>query len=198
MPNMVEIYEDLVAKHDHARKGFTDKHLPYHTYISYYDKEFEKYRKNVKLLEIGVWRGGSMYLWTKYFDKYKLDGLDINASTLDGFEFRDLIGEDKNVKWHLGYSSTDAEYAKKFKKGYYDVIVEDGAHDVTTQFETFKVYFEKLAKDGTYYIEDVLNDSSMEELKTLISNHTLDDVTLDIYKGTIGRPDDLILKIRRK
>lgn len=198
MPNMIEIYDELVKEHDHSRKGFTDKHLPYHTYISYYDKEFEKYRKNVKLLEIGVWRGGSMFLWTKYFDKYKLEGLDINATTLDGFPFKEKLENDSNVKWHLGHSSTDAEYAKNFKKNYFDIIVDDGAHDVTTQFETFKIYFDKLAKTGTYYIEDVLNDPSMEDLKTLISNHTLDSVTLDVYKGTIGRPDDLILKIQRK
>ena len=198
MTSMVELYDDLVAKHDHSRKGFTDKHLPYHTYISYYDKEFEKYRKSVKLLEIGVWRGGSMLLWTKFFAKYKLEGLDINATTLDGFDFKDMMKDDKNVKWHLGYSSTDAEYCKNFKKGYFDVIVDDGAHDVHTQFETFKIYFDKLAKDGTYYIEDVLNDESMEELKQLISNHMLDGVTLDVYKGNIGRKDDLILKIQRK
>ena len=57
MPNMVDLYEEISAKYSHSGKGFTDKHLPYHTYISYYDKEFEKYRKSVKLLEIGLWRG---------------------------------------------------------------------------------------------------------------------------------------------
>ena len=197
MESMVALYDDINTKYKHSGSGFTDKHLPYHTYLGFYEDEFKKYRKNVKLLEIGVWRGGSVYLWTKYFDKYKIDGLDINASTLDGFPFKELLEKDKNVKWHLGYSSTDAEYAKTFKDDTFNLIVEDGAHDVRTQFETFKVYFPKLAKDGTYFIEDVLNKGAMYELKGLIETYDK-TLKLDVYEGTIGRADDLILKIQRK
>ena len=69
MTSMVELYDEINAKYKHGESGFTDKHLPYHTYLGYYENEFKKYKKNVKLLEIGVWRGGSIYLWTKYFDK---------------------------------------------------------------------------------------------------------------------------------
>lgn len=198
MKTLIELYDDINKQHNHSSAGFTDKHLPYHTYLGFYENEFKNYRKGVNLLEIGVWRGGSIYLWTKYFNKYKIDGLDINASTLDGYPFREMLENDKNVKWHLGYSSTDAEYATNFKDGQFDLIVEDGAHDVVTQFETFKLYFPKLDKEGTYFIEDVLDRNALFSLRKQIEEHMKDKVILDVYEGTIGRPDDLILKIKRK
>jgi cyclopropane fatty-acyl-phospholipid synthase-like methyltransferase len=199
MDNLETLYNNLRTKdYEHF---FTDKHLPFHTYLTYYDKEFASRKKNVKLLEIGVSWGGSLILWTKYFNKYKLEGLDISDSFLrtEGNPNEKVLAEDKNVNLHLNVSSTDIDYARNnFKDGYFDFIVEDGAHDVANQFETFKLYFPKLSKKGAYYIEDVLGKNAVESLTTLIKEHTGDVVDIDVYEGNIGRMDDIILKITRK
>ena len=48
-------------------------------YFEVYHRHFQKYRnKPVTILEIGVWGGGSLQMWKKYFgDECRIVGIDI-------------------------------------------------------------------------------------------------------------------------
>jgi cyclopropane fatty-acyl-phospholipid synthase-like methyltransferase len=180
---------------------FTDKGLPYHTYIQYYDKELSKYRKSVKLLEIGVCWGGSLLLWSKYFDKYDITGVDIETKYMyeEGNTSYAEIKKDKNIKLHLEVNSRDKTFADAtFKNSLFDVIVEDGDHSVDVQVETFMAYFPKLKKNGVYFIEDVLGHDARKAVEMRIKEHTKDSVNIEMYEGNMGRLDDIILKITHK
>src|SRR5437764_7355436 len=50
------------------------------SYLSIYDKYLRKFRETeVRILEIGVWRGGSLSMWRKYFGPDAvIFGVDIN------------------------------------------------------------------------------------------------------------------------
>ena len=48
-------------------------------YLTNYDKYFHHLRdREVNLLELGVFKGGSLLLWEKYFEKGNIVGVDIN------------------------------------------------------------------------------------------------------------------------
>lgn len=71
------IYENIKKKYkcrsDLLNLFINNKKLTihkWHHYIPLYDKYFSKYRRTkVRLLEIGVAKGGSLQLWRKYFGK---------------------------------------------------------------------------------------------------------------------------------
>ena len=51
----------------------------WHHYFDIYEENFSRYRnKKITLLEIGVFRGGSLSMWKKYFGaQAKIIGIDI-------------------------------------------------------------------------------------------------------------------------
>ena len=66
------------------------------TYFDIYEENFSKYRnKKITVLEIGVFRGGSLSMWQKYFGtQAKIIGIDINPKCK---EF-----ERENIKIYIG------------------------------------------------------------------------------------------------
>ena len=52
----------------------------WHHYIPIYDRYFSRWRNtNFRFLEIGVWNGGSLEMWRKYFgDEAVIFGIDID------------------------------------------------------------------------------------------------------------------------
>jgi len=197
---LVELYNR--DRNPNFDRYFTDKWQPYHTYLEYYDKEFLSYKKSVKLLEIGVCWGGSILLWTKYFDKYDITGVDITSLFLDeeGNSNHEEIKKDKNVKLHLGVSSRDKTFADNtFEDELFDIIVEDGDHTVPAQVETFKAYFSKIKKDGSYYIEDVMNENCLKQLLEELKKIGGDSINLEVYRGDLSkRGDDIIVKVKHR
>src|ERR1700675_1373496 len=73
------------------------------TYFATYERYFKEIRKRVtkvKFLEIGIWNGGSIDLWSKYFKgNIELHMIDINRSCL---KLKDRF---PNVHIHIGDQS---------------------------------------------------------------------------------------------
>ena len=200
---LVQIYEKYAPVH--STSPFTDKHTPMHNYLTYYDVELVELKsKPINLLEIGVCWGASMVLWNHYFNnpETRFYGLDITADYFENPESKSksILEKEDRVKFQFGISSTDTKHSKTYEDSFFDLIFEDGAHDLETQFETFKNYFPKLKADGVYYLEDILCEGNVSSLISLIDNHTNNGVNIEVYRG--GEPgwrlDDIILKIVRK
>ena len=200
--NLLEIYNDMGKDYNH-NQGFTDKGLPYHTYIYLYDKEFKPYQKNVRMLEIGVDHGGSLAMWKKYFKKYDIVGFDLHPNPIKDMPYTQDLLNDKNIKLRFGRSSTERDAAVEFEDGSFDIIIDDGSHDPDIQIETFRVWFSKLNKGGIFFIEDILGNqytrvkNAVEyHLKTLNVKYELEDYLGDPSK--LVRDDDKILIVRLK
>lgn len=200
--NLLEIYNDMGKDYNH-NQGFTDKGLPYHTYIYLYDKEFTPYQKNVRMLEIGVDHGGSLAMWKKYFEKYDIVGFDLHPNPIEGMPYTEDLLNDKNIKLRFGRSSTERDAAVEFADGSFDIIIDDGSHDPDIQIETFRVWFSKLNKGGIFFIEDILGNQYVRvknaveyHLKTLNVKYELEDYLGDPTK--LVRDDDKILIVRLK
>src|SRR5436305_1799894 len=80
----------------------------WHHYFEVYDRHFSKYRdKEIVLLEIGTFHGGSLQMWKSYFgDKAKIYGMDINPNCKEV--------EEENIKVYIG-SQSDRKFLQKVK-----------------------------------------------------------------------------------
>lgn len=129
---------------------------------NYYDKVYEKYffpiKNEVKLLcEIGIggfWEdvnwvnGNSLKVWRDYFPNSQILGLDIVKHT--NIEDLDRI----DIDW-IDQSKKDLviEYSSKLQN--YDIILDDGSHNVYDQQITLAYFFKSLKPGGIYVLEDL-------------------------------------------
>lgn len=151
------------------KRGVIDK---WSHYFPIYDFYFEKIQnQELRLLEIGVGLGGSLFTWQKYFPKALITGIDINP---DCKKF-----EEDNIKVFIG-DQADATFLKKVNEqtGPFDIVVDDGGHMMNQQLTSFKTLF-PLLKDGGFYI--------IEDIHTSYWPRYFDGVakTIDVLKGLI-------------
>ena len=128
-----------------------DQNLAYKlsSYVQLYTDEFLKYRisgRDIHLLEIGVFNGGSLQLWRKYFGPTSVvTGIDINPKVCN----MDL-GEGISL---LCLDATKLESVAYLKV--YDIIIDDGSHINEDVINTFTNLFPKVLSGGVYVIEDI-------------------------------------------
>ncbi|CAJ0888765.1 hypothetical protein AMST5_03905 [freshwater sediment metagenome] len=120
-------------------------------YLDNYRRFFSPLRDaSIKLLEIGVYQGGSLLLWRDYFERGDIVGIDINPVKLDQ--------EIDRVSIYQG-SQDDSKLCAKIVKERapegFDIIVEDASHFGSETLATFDLYFKQALKPGgIYVIED--------------------------------------------
>lgn len=118
-------------------------------YLEVYEKYFATIRDaEFNMLEIGVFRGRSLYLWEQYFSKANLVGLDIDPACAQ------YMGGRKKV--YIG--SQDNETVLKriaIENNPLSVIIDDGSHQWDHQKKTFEIAFPLLRPGGLYVIEDL-------------------------------------------
>lgn len=123
----------------------------WHHYLSIYDRYLSRYRNTpVRLLEIGVYRGGSLKLWREYFGpQATIVGIDIDPSCSK------YDGQYGQVK--IGSQGDEAFVASVLSGmgGFPDIIIDDGSHNVHDQIGTFNLLLPKMAHNGVYICEDV-------------------------------------------
>lgn len=140
---MIEIEDIFFNKLDKK----CDKWYPY---FHAYEKHLKKFKgTEFKLLEIGVQNGGSIELWHHYFgDKCSIYGVDIDEriKTLEyDFDVDIVVGDQEDIEFWKEYIS---------KRGFFDVIIDDGGHTMKQQENTIMTLFGKLNYGGIYIIED--------------------------------------------
>jgi cephalosporin hydroxylase len=123
----------------------------WHHYFDIYDKHFSKFvGKNPKILEIGVFRGGSLLMWQNYFGKGStVVGIDIDENTK---QYEDL---EKNIHIRL-MDQSNINQLNNLKSIYnnFDIIVDDGSHINEHQRITFQELWGVLSDGGIYLVED--------------------------------------------
>lgn len=131
------------------------KHSPTkvkHDYIKRYSYHFEKIRYNVKkILEIGVYHGGSLKIWKDYFPNAEIYGIDIDPNCK---KF-----EDERTKIIICDQNDDAQLKKvSCDLKDFDIIIDDGSHKYQHIIKSFTYLYSCLKHDGIYVIEDVINN----------------------------------------
>ena len=128
----------------------TDKGLHTH-YLQKYEEHFKDLLdREIRLLELGVYKGGSMLLWKDYFEKGLIVGLDLNPIQLD-----DPSGR---IRLYCGQQQ-DTELLDKIGRetapGGFDVIIDDCSHiGELTRISFWHLFNNHLKPGGLYVIED--------------------------------------------
>lgn len=119
-------------------------------YLQNYENYFSRFKnKRINLLELGVYRGGSLLMWSKYFKKGNIVGVDIN--NVD-------IKLPKNVHMEVGDQRDEAfldKICEKYTDEGFDIIIDDASHYGNFTEASFLICFNKMLKSGgIYVIED--------------------------------------------
>lgn len=169
---LAEIYKNFQAPDGGGDKGTA------HSYIEIYEAEMTK-TKGIALLEIGVWEGHSIAMWEQYFEDSEVIGIDISLDKVR-FDLRSCIKADatKPIK-HL---IADA----------FDYIIDDGSHKLQDQIASFEWLWDYVKPGGKYFIEDIVNDQALSDLKAYMASK---QVEIKIYdnRSVKGRRDDILL-----
>ena len=119
-------------------------------YFDIYNRHFSRFvGKEVKVLEIGVFSGGSLEMWRHYFGpRCRVYGVDVNEACRSyGNEFTEIFIGDQ----------ADRGFWKVFKKRvpHLDILVDDGGHRPEQQIATLEEMLPHLRPGGVYLCEDI-------------------------------------------
>ena len=169
--SLEEIYKNFSAPEGGGDKGTA------HSYIGIYEQEMAK-TEVISLLEIGIWEGHSIAMWQSYFKDSEILGVDIT---------------DKRLKFDIPVLLADATkpipalFDRKF-----DYIIDDGSHLVHDQIASFELLWGNLKIGGKYFIEDILGDKELAQLRDRLTEL---GVRFKVYdcRNVKGRLDDILL-----
>jgi len=119
-------------------------------YFDIYDKHLSRFRnREVHILEIGVYHGGSLQMWKNYFGhQARIYGVDINP------DCKKL--EEEQISIFIG-SQEDRLFLRSLKNKIpkLDILIDDGGHTMKQQITTFEELYEHIQPDGIYLCEDL-------------------------------------------
>ena len=125
-----------------------------HGYSNFYEKKFHNFKnKRINILEIGSYAGASAAAFIKYFSTVNVFCFDINISNFK-YKSKNIhvfgldINNEKQVKKNLKLIF-DLHKIEKF-----DLIIDDGSHNLSDIINGLKIFFKYLKNKGLYIIED--------------------------------------------
>jgi hypothetical protein len=120
-------------------------------YFQVYHRHLSPFRdRPVHILEIGVYSGGSLFMWADYFGpKAIIYGVDIEPSC--------KVYESNQVRICIGDQGSQA-FWRDFKTTapLIDVVIDDASHRPDHQILSFKELFPHLRAGGVYICEDIV------------------------------------------
>jgi len=125
-----------------------------HGFSKFYSENLNHLKdKKINILEIGSYAGASAASFKKYFTNSTIFCFDINISN---FIFKSkgihVFGLDiKNLN-KMNYILKEIKKNEGFN--YFDVIIDDGSHNLSDILFSFKTFFRQLKRNGIYIIED--------------------------------------------
>ena len=146
---------------------------PGHGYSIYYEKKLEKYKnKNLNILEIGSYAGASAAAFIKYLPKSKVYCFDVNISN---FKYKskniNVYGIDINNKKKIEKTLDKIFLEQKFNQ--FDLIIDDGSHNLSDILISLKIFFKYVKSKGLYVIEDYKHPNYYKYNRNI--NHVLVD-----------------------
>jgi hypothetical protein len=122
----------------------------YRHYFSIYERHFRKFvGKEVHVLEVGIYSGGSLEMWRNYFG---------NEAIIYGVDIEESCRSYENSYTHIAIGDqADRTFWSSFSKRYprIDIVIDDGGHRFEQQRVTFEAMFPHLQPGGVYLCEDL-------------------------------------------
>jgi SAM-dependent methyltransferase len=144
-PNALEAFFDLRI----SGRGITK----WRHYFDVYDRHLSKFvGREVRILEVGVFSGGSLEMWRHYLGaRCFVLGVDIQAEcrAYESEWARIIIGD-----------QADRQFWRRMKSEIepVDIVIDDGGHAVEQQIVTLEEMLPSLRPGGVYICEDTHGD----------------------------------------
>lgn len=131
--------------------GYDTDKADHSHYLRRYEEHFQPLvNEEVKLLELGVYKGGSLLLWRDYFPSGVIVGLDLNPV--------DIPDETGRIRIYQGQQQDTALLdwiAKENAPSGFDIIIDDCSHiGELTRISFWHLFDNHLKPGGLYVIED--------------------------------------------
>lgn len=134
-----------------------DKSSRSHGYTLVYEPYLAPLRdRPIRLLEIGVWEGASLQMWSRAFPQGLIVGVDLDLSRVK----KPLP---PNVATLQGSQDDRAFLAHVALHGPFDVILDDGSHLPEHQRASFDALWPHVTPGGLYIVEDLQVGYTLEE-----------------------------------
>lgn len=134
-----------------ANDKITDKNTV-HSYLDLYEKILVDRQFDTKnVLEIGIYRGGSIKMWNDYFVNANIYGLDIDIDAATTFlkDYPRITIQQRDAY------SLDTIQSFIDNNITFDVILDDGPHTIDSMIFTLLHYSKLLSPKGILIIEDI-------------------------------------------
>lgn len=155
-----------------------------HSYLDTYESLFRS-RKDavINIMEIGIFDGGSIFLWRDYFQNATVTGLDI---------YPKYFNDNNRIRVFTGDAYT-TDMITKVSDRAYDIIIDDGPHTLESMQYVAANYTPLLKENGLLVIEDVQDMSWVPEIvKCFPEEHRAKVKTIDLRENK-NRWDDILV-----
>ncbi|MDX6730184.1 MAG: hypothetical protein QOC54_132 [Baekduia sp.] len=132
----------LAEKHD-TDKGASYTQT-YHRWLGHLREQ------RLRMLEIGLYNGGSLRMWRDYLPQAVLHGIDIEPRTLS---YQDEVPNSQVRLVDQGDPAALEAFVAELG-GHYDFVLDDGGHTMLQQIVSFEVLWPQIMPGGVYAIED--------------------------------------------
>lgn len=158
MKKLKEIIQEHNLDIETNPKYGTDKGYPKSYIDEFYEDKFSSLiDSEVTLVEIGVRSGASLKLWSEYFFKANIIGID-NLSDFNDHQIP--INEKWTSSEKVTFIDADAYLKETVDKinGKIDILIDDGPHTFESHVKLLELYIPKMNSDGMIIIEDISYD----------------------------------------
>jgi SAM-dependent methyltransferase len=125
-------------------------------YFDIYHNHFKKFiGREVHIMEVGIYSGGSLAMWKNYFGPgCKVYGVDIEEACLSY--------QDDNTKVFIGDQEDRGFWARVRQAApSIDILIDDGGHHPEQQRVTLEEMLPHLRSGGVYLCEDIHGDKNL-------------------------------------
>jgi hypothetical protein len=187
---------------------YTDKNT-IHSYLPLYETLLQPIKESARaVLEVGVFKGGSIKLWHDYFKNASIYGCDISDKNLRESKLKFIrnlnrrrtkfiktLRESDRIILYLNEDSYTEQYVTKFNNIKFDFMLDDGPHTLQSQKDFIKLYSHLLSDNGILIIEDVQDIKWIDELKNITPENLKQYIKIyDLRKNKV-RYDDIVFTI---
>jgi predicted O-methyltransferase YrrM len=158
-----------------------------HGYSSFYLKHLNNLKdKKINILEIGSFSGASAAAFAKYFAKSNVFCFDINISNFEYISKKiHVYGLDANNETKV--KKTLKKIFNTYNFNNFDLIIDDGSHNLLDILSNLNFFFKYLNKGGNYIIEDFKHPNYYEYNRRDINHIFVDQFLDNIKKKNISK-----------
>jgi cephalosporin hydroxylase len=177
-----------------ADNSRTDKNT-IHSYFPLYQKLLINKKETAKnVLEVGIYHGGSIKLWSDFFTNANVYGLDI-------MNIDNVWQGIKNNEKIILHTSIDAYDNDFFNNNFLnknikcDFMLDDGPHTLESMKQFIKLYSQIMTDDGILIIEDVQSWNWIDILKNEVPENLKQFIKTYDLRSNKNRWDDIVFTI---